>query len=147
MGIISKTARRTPTTVNRSSTKTPLLNMNQFELEDASKKMTLAIRTRNPLIGADILTSLQTLYTLQEVAGVMLVTVERLLFWSDTEAIVWAVRNLIPPELMSEIQRITSVAVYQRLIGKGLIPGQDFSVDGHGKLLLNDRAKTAVLTH
>ncbi|HEY9811036.1 MAG TPA: hypothetical protein V6D13_17045 [Halomicronema sp.] len=121
--------------------------MNQFELEDASKKMTLAIRTRNPLIGADILTSLQTLYTLQEVAGVMLVTVERLLFWSDTEAIVWAVRNLIPPELMSEIQRITSVAVYQRLIGKGLIPGQDFSVDGQGKLLLNERAKTAVLTH
>ncbi|MCT7952758.1 hypothetical protein NG798_23435 [Ancylothrix sp. C2] len=122
-------------------------NMNQFELENASKKMTLAIRTRNPQISTDILAALQTLYSLEEVAGVMLVTVERLLFWSDSEAVVWTVRNVIPPQLMSEIQRITSVAVYQRLIGKGLIPGQDFSVDGHGKLLLNDRAKTAVLAH
>ncbi len=121
--------------------------MNQFELEDATKKMTLAIRTRNPQIGKDILVALSTIHSLEEVAGVIIVTVERLLFWSDSEAIVWAVRNLIPPELMLEIQRITSVAVYQRLIGKGLIPGQDFSVDGHGKLLLNDRAKTAVLTY
>lgn len=121
--------------------------MNQFELEDATKKMTLAIRTRNPQIGKDILVALSTIHSLEEVAGLIIVTVERLLFWSDSEAIVWAVRNLIPPELMLEIQRITSVAVYQRLIGKGLIPGQDFSVDGHGKLLLNDRAKTAVLTY
>ncbi len=121
--------------------------MNQFELEDATKKMTLAIRTRNPQIGKDILVALSTTHSLEEIAGVIIVTVERLLFWSDSEAVVWAVRNLIPPELMLEIQRITSVAVYQRLIGKGLIPGQDFSVDGHGKLLLNDRAKTAVLTY
>ncbi len=119
--------------------------MNQLELEQESRKMALAIRTRNSEIGQDLITELRNHYSLEEIAAVMIVTVERLLFWCDADSILWSLQSLLPHDLMQEIHRITSMAAYKRLIGKGLIPGQDFSVDAEGKLLLNDRAQVLVL--
>jgi hypothetical protein len=46
---------------------------------------------------------------------------------------------------MQEMKKITTFAFYQRLISKKFIPGEDFSVDANGKLLLNNNARTAML--
>ena len=46
---------------------------------------------------------------------------------------------------MQEIRNLTSVTIYKQLIAKKFVPGQDFSVDASGKLLLNKNAKAAIL--
>ncbi|WP_017717994.1 hypothetical protein [Kamptonema formosum] len=119
--------------------------MNQLELERESRKLTLAMRARNREIGSALIAHLRSQLTLEEVAGVTIVSIERLLFWSDTDSFFWSAQHIIPADVMQEVQKIISAAAYKRLISKGFVPGKDFSVDGEGKLLLNDRAKTAVL--
>ncbi|MBW4681160.1 MAG: hypothetical protein KME19_13735 [Microcoleus vaginatus WJT46-NPBG5] len=120
--------------------------MNLLELERETAKMVLTLRTRNSQLGKDLINYLRTELTLEEIAGLTIISVERLLFWYDTDSVFWAIENIIPADVMLEVQRITSVAAYKRLIGKGLTPGKDFSVDAQGKLLMNVEARTAILT-
>jgi len=121
-----------------------MAEMNCLELEQEIGKMAAAMMTRNSQIGEDLIANLKTQMTLEDVAGLMLVSIERLM-WFDTESVIWTIKHLIPSDVMQEIRRITSVAVCKQLIGKGFIPGKDFSVSATGKLLLNQNAKTAIL--
>ncbi len=118
--------------------------MNYLELEQEIAKMARAMMTRNSQIGKDLIANLRSQMTLEEIGGMMLVSIERLI-WFDSDSVLWTIENLIPADVMQEIRTITSVAVGKRLIGKGFMPGKDFSVDAAGKLLLNDKAKTAIL--
>lgn len=121
-----------------------MAEMNCLELEQEISKMAAAMMTRNSQIGEDLIANLKTQMTLEDVAGVMLVSIERLM-WFDTESVIWTIKHLIPSDVMQQIRRITSVAVCKQLIGKGFTPGKDFSVSATGKLLLNQNAKTAIL--
>ncbi len=121
-----------------------MAEMNCLELEQEIGKMAAAMMTRNSQIGEDLIANLKTQMTLEDVAGVMLVSIERLM-WFDTESVIWTIKHLIPSDVMQEIRRITSVAVCKQLIGKGFTLGKDFSVSATGKLLLNQNAKTAIL--
>lgn len=106
--------------------------------------MARAMTSRDSRIGKALLANLKTQLTLRDVAGVILVSLERLL-WLDSDSFLWSVENLIPVDILQEIQGIISTAIYKRLIEQGLIPGQDFSVDADRKLLLNCKAKVAIL--
>lgn len=106
--------------------------------------MATAIMTRNCEIGIDLLVHLRNQMTLEEVAGVILISIERLL-WFDNEAVFWSIKNLIPGDVMQEIHKMTSLSIYKQLINRGFVPGKHFSVDAYGKLLLSPKAKTAVL--
>lgn len=112
--------------------------MNPLELDQEIGKMARAMMTRNTLIGSDLIDHLRSRMTLEEVAGMLLVSFDRLL-WFDENAILWSMENLIPADILQEIQRITSVAVYQQLIRKGYVPGKDISVDANGKLLVKTK--------
>jgi len=115
--------------------------MNSLDLDLEIGKMARAMMTRNTLIGADIIAHLRSQRTIEEVAGMMLVSIERLL-WFDADAVLWSIENLIPGDVMQEIQRITSLAVYKQLIRKGYVPGKDMSVDASGKLLVKQKRRT-----
>ena len=117
--------------------------MNSLQLEIEIEKMARAMMTRNSEIGKDLIVHLRTQFTLEAVAGLMLVSIERLL-WFDTDSIFWTVEHLIPADMMQEIRRITTVTFYKQLSSKGFIPGYDFSVDANGNLLVSDEAKTAI---
>ncbi|MGA9380101.1 MAG: hypothetical protein WBV73_15160 [Phormidium sp.] len=110
--------------------------MNYFQLEGEISKLTTAMMTRHRDIVSDLIVSLKAQLTLEEVAGLVLVSLERLL-WFDVDLFFWCAENLIPLEIKSEIKRIIAVTNYKHLIAKGLIPGEDFSMDGEGKLLQN----------
>lgn len=99
--------------------------------------------TRNRMIGSALITHLRGQMTLTEVAGVLLISIERLL-WFDTDAVLWSMEHLIPADLVQEIQKIMSVTIYKKLITKGYIPGKDMSVDANGKLLVKPLASTTV---
>lgn len=114
------------------------------ELEQEISKMACAIMARDSRIGKDLLANLRKRSSPENVAGVMLVSLERLL-WTDAEAMIWAIDHLLPIDVLQEIRRITSVAIGKRLIHKGFQPGEDFSVDSTGRLLLNSKAELAVL--
>jgi hypothetical protein len=105
--------------------------------------MATAMMTRNRQIGAAIIAHLRTELTFECVAGVLLVSLERVL-WFDTESVMWAVESLIPADIMQEIQTLTAFTIYKQLVAKGFIPGQDLSVDSAGKLLLKEQARLAV---
>lgn len=111
--------------------------MNYFQLEEEISKLTTAMMTRHRDIVSDLIVSLKAQLTLEEVAGVVLVSMERLLSFDDIDLFFWCAENLIPVEIKTEIKRIIAVTNYKQLIAKGLIPGQDFSMDGNGKLLQN----------
>lgn len=117
---------------------------NYLELEQEASRLVYALAAYNTGICEAIITSLRDRFLLEEVAGVMLVCLERLI-WLDAKAFVWAVEHLLPADVAQEIRRITSVTLGKRLIHKGLQPGQDFSVDSIGRLLLNETAKNIVL--
>lgn len=136
LGILGKTA-----IAIRKETQVPSLN--SLELEQEVGKIARAMMTRNSQIGEDIIAHLRTQLTLQEVAGVMIVSIERLI-WFDIDSVFWSIENIIPADIMQEIQKITSVAIYKQLIGKGFMPGKDFSVDAFGKLLMNELAKKSI---
>ena len=100
--------------------------------------------TRDTRIGNALIEDLRSRLPLEDVAGVLLVSLERLI-WLDANAFVWAVDQLIPADVTREIRQLTSLTVGKRLISKGFVPGKDFSADSTGKLLLNAKAKTAIL--
>jgi len=114
--------------------------MNSLELDQEIGKMAIAMMTRNSEIGKALIAHLRTQMTLESVAGVLLVSVQRVV-WFDTDSVVWTIKHLIPTDIMEEIQRMTSFAVYKHLVSKGFVPGKDLSVDASGKLLLNGKAK------
>ncbi|MEB3337217.1 MAG: hypothetical protein VKJ46_07145 [Leptolyngbyaceae bacterium] len=118
--------------------------MNSFDLEQAISKLTMAMISRNSEIGKDLITFFRKQLTLQELAGLMLISLERLLRF-DAEALLWAIDTVVPSEVLTEIRKMTSVALYQRLIHKGFMPGKDLSVDLDGTLLLTQQARKAAL--
>lgn len=118
-------------------------DISYLELEPEIEKIAGAMMVRNRQVGKDLITNLRIRLTLKDVAGVVLVSLERIV-WFDVDAFVWAIANLIPTDVMQEIQSITSVAIYQQLINKGFTPGKDYSMDANSKLLLNSKAKSAI---
>lgn len=118
-------------------------SINILQLETEIAKMVRAMMTRNRFIGKDLIDHLRQQLSLEDVAGIIIVSIERLI-WYDWEAVVWSINHLIPADLMQEIRQITAMGVYKRLIAKGFMPGEDFSMDADGKLLLNERVRTAI---
>ena len=93
--------------------------MNPLELEKEISKVTLAIMTRNRQIALDIIADLRTKMTLEEVAGVLLIGLERLM-WFDGELFFWAVENLLPADIRLEIKKIMSVNAFDTPHPKGM---------------------------
>ncbi len=124
--------------------KTQMLSKNPLQLEVEIERMARSMMTRNTQIGKDLIGYLRTDFTLEEVAGLMLICIERVI-WFDIDSVLWTLEYLIPNDVMQEMKKITTFAFYQRLISKKFIPGEDFSVDANGKLLLNNNARTAML--
>ena len=116
--------------------------MNSFDLEQEISKMARAMMSRNTQIGTDLIAYLRTQLTLECVAGVLLVSIQRVL-WFDPESVVWSIENIIPADIMQEIRNITSFTVYKNLVAKGFVPGKDLSVDANGNLLVKQKAGTA----
>ena len=121
-----------------------MLSKNPLQLEVEIERMARSMMTRNTQIGKDLIGYLRTNFTLEEVAGLMLICIERII-WFDIDSVLWTLEYLIPNDVMQEMKKITIFAFYQRLISKKFIPGEDFSVDANGKLLLNNNARTAML--
>lgn len=115
----------------------------KLDLEQELDRLTCALATRNAEIGKAVIANLRSRLTLREVAGMVIVSLERLV-WTDQLAFCWAIEQVIPGYVMREIRRITSVTLYRRLINQGYEPGQDFSMDGKGQVLLNEQAKTSI---
>ena len=118
--------------------------MNHIELEQEIGKMAMAMMSRNSLIGKDLIAALRGRLSVDSVAALMIVSMERLI-WCDCESVLWSLSYLIPADVMEEIRRITALIVCQRLMGKGFVLGKDFSIDTGGMLLLSENAKTAVV--
>jgi hypothetical protein len=114
-----------------------------LQLEDEISRLTCAFATRNIEIGKAIIANLRSQLTLRDVAGIVIVSLEGLIT-TDPLAFCWAVEQTIPGYVMREIRRITSITAYTRLIAQGLEPGEDFSMDGKGLLLLNEHAKSSL---
>ncbi len=108
--------------------------MNQLDLEREIAKVTMGIMTRKRQIALDIIANLSSQMTLEEVSAVLIVSLERLI-WFDGELFLWAVETLLPVDIKQEIRRIMSLNTYKRLIAKGFIPGEDFSINADGTLL------------
>jgi hypothetical protein len=119
-------------------------NTTDSELEQEISKLAQAIASRNSLIGQDVLNSLHDRFSAEEAAGITLVSLERLV-WIDAAAFVWAVESLLPPDVMQGLRRLISASVGKRLVNQGFQPGEDFSVDALGRLLLSDRARAQVV--
>ncbi|HEY9906243.1 MAG TPA: hypothetical protein V6D18_01390 [Thermosynechococcaceae cyanobacterium] len=113
------------------------------ELEQEVSRLAQAIASRNSLIGQDVLEGLRDRFSPEEAAGITLISLERLI-WADATAFVWAVETLLPSGIMQDIRRITSASVGKRLVDHGFQPGEDFSVDAGGRLLLSDQARASV---
>jgi hypothetical protein len=120
------------------------MQLTTLALETEVSKLVLGLATRNSGISRSLMTDLSDRFSLEETAGIVLVSLERLIYL-DAESFIWAVEHSLSSEVAQEIRRITSVTVGKRLIGAGLQPGKDFSVDSLGRLLLNNQAKAVVL--
>ncbi len=121
-----------------------MIAKNPLQLETEIERIARAMMTRNSEIGKDIISYLKKNASIEELAGLMLITIERVI-WFDTDSVFWTLEYLIPGDVMQEMKKITTFALYQQLIYRKLVPGEDFSVDANGKLLLNNNAKTVVL--
>ena len=113
---------------------------NPLQLETEIARIARVMMTRNSEIGNDIISDLRTKLTSEELAGLLLIGIERIL-WFDIDAVLWTIERLIPIDIMQEIRKITNLAFYQQLIRQKFIPGVDFSIDADGKLLLNQGVK------
>ncbi len=113
------------------------------ELEQESAKMVCALATYNTQIGREMIASLQDRLPSTEMAGVLLVSLERLL-WMDSAAFTWAIDHLIPADVMREIHRITTAHIGKQLVDRGFTPGCDFSLNAAGHLMLSDAARAAM---
>ncbi|AFY88121.1 MAG: hypothetical protein CLLPBCKN_001862 [Chroococcidiopsis cubana SAG 39.79] len=121
-----------------------MLDRNPLQLETEIARIARVMMTRNSEIGSDIIDDLRTKLTSEELAGLLLVGIERIL-WFDVDAVFWTIEQMIPADLMQEIRKITNLAFYKQLINQKFIPGVDFSIDADGKLLLNHNAKAALV--
>ena len=121
-----------------------MTNQNPLQLEIEIERIARSMMTRNTKIGKDIIGYMRKYLTVEDLAGLMLISIERII-WFDTDSVFWTLEYLIPSDVMQEMKKITTFALYQQLIYKKLVPGEDFSVDANGKLLLNNNAKTVVL--
>ncbi len=119
-------------------------NRNPLQLEIEIERLARTMMTRNTAIGKDLTSYLRQEFTVEELAGLMLICIERVI-WFDVDSVFWTLEHLIPADVIQEMKKITTFALYQRLISKKLIPGKDFSVDANGKLLVNNKARTAIL--
>ncbi len=119
----------------------PGMNCLQVDLE--IERIARAMMTRNREIGQDLIVYLRMQLPICEVAGLVIVSIERLM-WFDTEAILWAIEHMIPSDVMEEVRNITTITIYKHLTSKGFVPGKDISVDATGKLLLNKQALASV---
>ncbi len=119
-------------------------NRNPLQLEIEIERLARTMMTRNTAIGKDLTSYLRQEFTVEELAGLMLICIERVI-WFDVDSVFWTLEHLIPADVIQEMKKITTFALYQRLIGKKFIPGKDFSVDANGKLLVNNKARTAIL--
>lgn len=117
--------------------------MTGLDLEQEIGKMARAMMARNTTIGDALIAYLRTQLTEEEVAGIVLVSLERLL-WLDGDLFIWTLQNFLPQSLLKEMRRITSVTLCKQLIGKKFMLGEDFSVNANGQLLLNTKAKKAI---
>ncbi|MBW4665275.1 MAG: hypothetical protein KME01_13905 [Chroococcus sp. CMT-3BRIN-NPC107] len=117
--------------------------MNCLQVEIEIGRIVKAIMTRNREIGKDLLAYLSMQLPIAEVAGLVIISIERLM-WFDTDVILWAVEHVIPDDIMQEVKKITTITIYKYLTSKGFVPGKDISVDGEGKLLLNKQVAASV---
>jgi hypothetical protein len=112
------------------------------QLEQETTKVVYALAVCNAQIGSEMIASLRDRFSLEEAAGIILVSLEKLL-WLNAEAFIWSVENLLSTDMLKAIRCHTVVAVGKRLVERGFVPGQDFSVDGTGQLLLTDTVRTS----
>ena len=117
--------------------------MNPLQLEVEIERIARSMMTRNAEIGNDLISDLRTKLPVDEVAGLILVSIQRVVYF-DIDSVSWTIKHLIPIDVKLEMKKIITFTLYQQLISKKFIPWQDFSVDAYGKLLVNDSAKTAV---
>lgn len=108
--------------------------MNYFQTEQQIDRLTLAIAARNSGIIKDLIGHLRSEFTSKEIGGLLLLSLERLL-WLDPELCIWAMENMIPEDLKIEIRELISLTTYKQLIAKGLVPGRDFSMNGNGTII------------
>ncbi len=120
----------------------PSMNCLQVDLE--IERIARVMMTRNREIGKDLIAYLRMQLPTVEVAGLVIISIERLM-WFDSEAIIWAIEHMIPSDVMQEVRNITTTTIYKHLTSKGFVPGKDISVDAEGKLLLNVKAKASIV--
>lgn len=120
----------------------PSMNCLQVDLE--IERIARVMMTRNREIGKDLIAYLRMQLPTVEVAGLVIISIERLM-WFDSEAILWAIEHMIPSDVMQEVRDITTTTIYKHLTSKGFVPGKDISVDAEGKLLLNIQVKASVV--
>lgn len=89
--------------------------MTIYELEDAVTKLSLAFTIRNSCIGRDLIAYLSSQFTLDEVAAIALLSLERLV-WMDTKACLWAVEYIIPEEVKLQVERLVGIHLCQQLL-------------------------------
>lgn len=118
-------------------------SMSCSQLEGEIGKMARVMMTRNSEIGKDLICHFRTQFTTEAIACLMIVTIERLI-WFDTDSVFWTLKHLIPADIMQEIRSFTTVCFCKQLIGKGFVPGKDFSIDANSNLLLNAQARTGL---
>lgn len=121
-----------------------MTNQNPLQLEIEIERIARSMMTRNTKIGKDIIGYMRKYLTVEDLAGLMLISIERII-WFDTDSVFWTLEYLIPIDVLEEMKKITTFALYQRLIYQKLVPGQDFSMDVNGRLLLNNNAQTAAM--
>ncbi len=117
--------------------------MNYLDIDTEVNRLARAMVSQDYRIAQDLLNHLQTYLSADVVAGIVLICLERLL-QVDQDAVLWTVTHLVPMDLLREIQKLVSLSFYRRLIDQGFEPGEDFSVDAKGHLLLSSQAHTAV---
>lgn len=115
-------------------------DLNFSDLEQTAAKLLYALAAYNTPLCQGLIVDLCDRLPLETVAGVLLISLERLR-WLDANAFIWAVEQQIPTEVAQEIRRLISLTRSQQLIAKGLRLGEDFSMDSLGCLLLNDQAQ------
>jgi len=118
--------------------------MNCLQVDLEIERIARVMMTRNREIGKDLIAYLRMQLPTVEVAGLVIISIERLM-WFDSEAILWAIEHMIPSDVMQEVRDITTTTIYKHLTSKGFVPGKDISVDAEGKLLLNVKAKASIV--
>jgi hypothetical protein len=80
-----------------------------LQLEIDIARIARVMMTRNPEIGNDIINDLRTKLTSEELAGLLLIGIERIV-WFDVDAVFWTIERLIPDEIVKEMRKITVIS-------------------------------------